>query len=121
MKFVFRGCKVSYPTKSNILACCLVTIAMVKNFSLNYSTFAQLSRDALFIRFCSLYSVYFYPNYFFCSYCFGAIVLLSSCGNAKITNFENLAFVHLFPKVIVCRTALRKSLVVFASYSYFFN
>ena len=65
--------------------------------------------------------IYLYSKYSYCSYCFAAIVLLSSSGDTKITNFENLAFVHLFPKVIVCRIALKKSFVVFASYSIFFN
>ena len=55
-KFEFRGYKVSYPRKSDSLACCLATVTVVKNFTLNYSTVAQLSRDVLLIRFCSLCS-----------------------------------------------------------------
>ena len=121
-KFGFRGYKVSYPRKSDSLACCLATVTVVKNFTSNYFKLL-LSYLGMYysLGFVHYVVIYLYSKHFYCFYCFTAIVLLSSYGDAKITNFENLAFVLLFPKVMVCRTVLKKCFVIFTSYSIFFN
>ena len=90
------GIKYCIQRKSNILACCLAPVAMVKNCSLNYSTFAQLSRDLLLIRFCSLCSdtsllKLFLLFLLFRSYC--SIVIILWCKNYQFWKFSFCSFI----------------------------
>ena len=121
MKFVFRGYKVLYPRKSDILACCLATVAMVKNFSLNYSTFAQLSRDVLLIRFCLLCSNLsllktFLLFFLFHSYC--SVVIIWWSKNYQFWKFSFCSFISQSYSVQNC---FDKELCHFYFILYFFQ
>ena len=115
------GYEISYPRKSNILTCCLKTVTMVKNFGLNYSTFAQLSRDVLLIRFCSLCSDLSLLKLFLLFWLFRSYCSIDIIWWWKNYQFWKFSFCSFISQVIVCIIALKKSFVIFTSYSIFFN